>query len=195
MNHSKFTQSWQEYIATVHQLLHTTIASEYTQKNIPIDQAFHSLEKQSILCKAHDGEIIFIGNGASATMASHLAADVFKNAQIRTRVLTDNALMTAMGNDISYEEVYAEPLRLLLRNKDILVAISSSGASQNILQAAKVAREKNCFLVTFSAFSENNPLRKMGHINFYVCAKTFGFAESCHATLLHHWMDKISLEN
>ncbi len=194
MSTKKFHGPWQEYSATLERLLNTVQVTDRIQQPIAIDDAFRQLTVLSEACRTNHGEIILIGNGASATMASHLAADIFKNAEIRTRVLTDNALITAMGNDICYDEVFSAPLQQLLREQDMLVAISSSGRSKNILEAAKVAQNKACSLVTFSAFAEDNPLRHMGHLNFYVAAETFGFAESCHAALLHYWMDCILLE-
>ncbi len=194
MKHEKYKGTWQEYSAEIEAYLKNAIVTDENGQTLEINLGFRVLAKLSETCRKSHGEIIFVGNGASATMASHLSADIFKNAEIRTRVLTDTALLTAMGNDICYEQVYAEPLKLLLRDKDVLVAISSSGSSQNIIEAAKIAKEKRCLLVTFSAFAEDNPLRQMGNLNFYVGAKTFGFAESCHATLLHYWMDCIVLE-
>ncbi len=195
MNGTQFDCTWQEYTAKIESFLSSTEASDEYKQPLEINTAFARLATLSNTCKEKDAEIIFVGNGASATMASHLAADIFKNAHIRTRVLTDTALLTAMGNDICYEQVYATPLQRLLREQDILVAISSSGSSKNIIEAAKVAQERKSTLVTFSAFSADNPLRGMGTINFYVAAPTFGFAESCHATLLHYWMDCIALKS
>lgn len=135
------------------------------------------------------GTMYLIGNGASASMASHFATDIAKNAGINTHVFTDLSLITAIGNDIGYDQSYAEPLRWRAKETDMLVAISSSGNSVNILNACHVARERQLKIVTLSAMSEDNTLRKQGDLNFYVPASTYGYAESGHATILHYWTD------
>ncbi len=190
MSENRFSGTWQEYAKQMSDLFSLVEITNEKQEQLEVNDGFLSFAKLAKTCKEKNGEIVFIGNGASASLASHFSADIFKNAKIRTRVLTDLSLLTAMGNDICYEEVYATPLKQILQEQDILVAISSSGNSKNIINAAKIAQEK-CTLITFSAFSEHNPLRLMGNINFYVPASTFGFAESCHATLLHYFTDKI----
>ncbi len=180
---------WQNYIDSIQNLLKTTKVFDVYGEEKEINQAFSSIVSLAERCREEQGEIIFIGNGASAAIASHSAADIFKNAQIKTRVLTDAALITAMGNDLCYEEVYSTPLNFLLSEKDILVAISSSGNSPNIIEAAKVAQKKNASLISLSAFSPNNSLQKMGTFNFYVPAESYGKAETCHAAILHYWTD------
>jgi len=140
------------------------------------------------------GTIFFIGNGASASMASHMAADVGKNAGIRTEVFFDLALITALGNDIGYADVFAEPLRIKATEKDMLVAISSSGESVNIVKGVETADRSGSAVVTLSAMGEDNSLRGLGTLNFYLPAQTYGDAETCHAAVLHHWMDRLAAE-
>ena len=137
--------------------------------------------------------VFLIGNGASASMASHIAADLAKNAHVHTQVFTDLSLITSIANDISYDEVYAEPLRRRMTQGDMLVAISSSGQSPNILRAASRATSLGGFLVTLSAMSPENALRSLGMMNFYVPAKTYGMAETCHAAILHYWVDGMTM--
>lgn len=139
--------------------------------------------------KSNRGDLYLIGNGASASMASHVAADMGKNAGVRTDVFTDLALITAVANDISYDEVFAEPLRSRVQAGDMLAAISSSGHSPNILRGAEVVTEMGGNVVTFSAMKEDNPLRRAGKLNFYVPAMTYGTAEICHTAVLHYWID------
>lgn len=138
----------------------------------------------------HAGGCVFlVGNGASASMASHFATDLAKNGCVRTQVFTDLSLVTALGNDIRFEEIYAEPLRWYMTPGDILVAISSSGNSPNIVRAVEAARERGGFVATLSGFSPDNAIRRRGDLNFYIPAPTYGLAETGHASILHHWMD------
>jgi D-sedoheptulose 7-phosphate isomerase len=137
------------------------------------------------------GQCFLIGNGASASMASHIAADLAKNALVHTQVFTDLSLMTCMGNDLGYDQVFAEPLRRRAKPGDMLVAISSSGNSINILNAVDVALDRGVTAVTLSAMSPANPLAAKGDLNIYVPASTYGHAESCHAAILHYWVDRV----
>ena len=126
------------------------------------DVGFSRLREATLRLREASNIVYFIGNGASAAMASHIAADLAKNAYLHTRVFTDLSLITALANDLCYEEVFAEPLRRSMKQGDMLVAISSSGQSANILRAAQEARNLGGTVVTLSAMKPDNPLRTMG---------------------------------
>ena len=83
--------------------------------------------------KKADTHIFFIGHGGSSAIASHMTADFMKNGGIKTYSLYDNAVTTCMGNDYGYEYVFSRPLEFLGQENDLLVAVSSSGNSQNIV--------------------------------------------------------------
>ncbi len=133
--------------------------------------------------------VFLVGNGASASMASHFSADLCKNGRIHTEVFTDLAQLTAIANDIGYEEVFSVPLNFHMKPGDMLVAISSSGRSPNVLRGVETARDKGGLVVTLSAMDADNPLRQSGDLNSYIAAKDYGMAETGHAAILHHWMD------
>jgi D-sedoheptulose 7-phosphate isomerase len=135
------------------------------------------------------GVFFFVGNGASATMAEHLSHDCFQNADMLTYTCSETAHITAISNDISYERVFAYRITKMCRAKDVLVTISSSGDSPNILNAIEAAREKGMFVVTLSGRSSGNSSRKRGDLNFYVPLPTYGLVESAHSVLLHSWLD------
>jgi D-sedoheptulose 7-phosphate isomerase len=139
--------------------------------------------------------IYLVGNGASASMASHMSADLAKNGRLHTEVFSDLSLITAISNDMGYEHVFSEPLSRRAREDDMLVAISSSGRSPNVLAAVEIARKFKLNVVTLSAMDGDNPLRASGDLNFYIKARTYGYAESCHAAILHHWMDMVEFNN
>jgi D-sedoheptulose 7-phosphate isomerase len=103
---------------------------------------------------------------------------------------SDSAILTALGNDIGYDEVFATPLRWYGKAGDQLVTISSSGNSPNILRAIETARELGLSVVTLSGLRPDNKSRKLGDLNFYVPAKTYGIAESIHQVLLHLCIDR-----
>jgi len=140
---------------------------------------------------AHEAgnKLLFVGNGASASMASHYALDFSKNCGIRALALNDGAMLTALVNDIGGEAIFAEQIGFYARSGDVLVAISSSGSSPNILKAVDRARDLGCGVITFSGFDSENPLRHSGDLNFHVAGDEYGFVEVAHNALIHAILD------
>ena len=186
--------NWQHSVQRLISLLVELSFGNESGQGVHADVAFTRLAELTSLIRKSRSTIYFIGNGASASMASHYAADFAKNGHLHTQVFSDLALITAVANDLDYSRVFAEPLRQRGNAGDMLVAISSSGESPNILKAVDVARERGMKVVTLSAMSPVNPLRRMGDLNAYVAADCYGDAETCHASILHHWMDLIEVK-
>ena len=184
-------KQWDQNIQVLYNILNELSILDVSGNALHPNIALDKWKALTLKNRASDNVVFFVGNGASASMASHFAADVAKNAGIRTNVFTDTALMTALANDLCYEEVYAEPLRWNMKDGDMLVAISSSGNSPNIVRAVKTAKSLKGIVITLSAMSEDNSIRKLGDLNFYVPAQTYGLAETAHAAILHYWMDMI----
>ena len=148
---------------------------------------------QAVRDRRSAGKLIFIGNGGSATIASHMAIDFLKNANIPAIALNDPAALTCIGNDLGFESTFAKQVELLANPGDLVILISSSGASPNILAAARAARDRRCELVTLSGFEPDNPLRALGDLNFYVPAgnSRYGYVEIAHLTILHAVLDAV----
>lgn len=132
---------------------------------------------------------IFIGNGGSAAIASHMAIDYSKNGRLPSLAFNDGPALTCLGNDLGFENVFAEQIKLHARQGDLLFAISSSGASANILAAVKQAKESGCQVITLSGFSADNPLREQGALNWYVKSLEYGFVEISHLVICHAILD------
>ena len=141
--------------------------------------------------KKNPSNIFFIGNGGSSAIASHMTADFMKNGGMNTYSLYDNALTTCMGNDYGYEYVFSRPLEFLIREGDLLVAISSSGNSANIVNAVRVAKEKNAEVLTLTGFKEDNQAKQLGDYNLYVPCMEYGIVESIHNLILQEIVDII----
>ncbi len=141
--------------------------------------------------KSNHKSIFFIGNGASCSMASHFATDFTKNGGIRSYACNEGTLLTCFNNDFSYESAYLEIIRRYMNKDDALIAISSSGKSENILNAVDFV--KNHYIknpvVTLSGFNKNNPLRQKGKYNLFLGIEDYGFVESGHAYYLHLLID------
>lgn len=140
-------------------------------------------------CKHNNGKLIWIGNGGSAAIASHSAIDYWKNGGIKSIDFNAGPLLTCMGNDYGYQSVFEKPLEMFAEKNDVLIAISSSGKSENILKGVMAARGKGCAVITFSGFSADNPLRSMGDLNFYVPSNHYGLVELAHGVLCHGLLD------
>jgi D-sedoheptulose 7-phosphate isomerase len=185
------SQNWQQHTSELHARLAGLTFSDGAGERIDTDAGYAQWCVRTVELRQNRGTVYLIGNGASASMASHFAADLAKNAQLNTQVFSDLSLITAISNDMGYEHVFAEPLRRRGHQRDMLVAISSSGKSPNILAAVDVAKEIGMTIVTLTGMGGDNPLRSRGSLNLYVAAESYSLAESCHAAALHWWIDQI----
>jgi D-sedoheptulose 7-phosphate isomerase len=144
-----------------------------------------------LACQRRDGTIFVLGNGGSAATASHFACDLAKGTQIpgqrpfRVIPLTDNVpLLTAWGNDSSYERVFAEQLATLVRDGDVVVLISASGNSPNVLHAAAVARERNATTIAWTGESGGR-LAPVSDITVRVPLASIEQVEDAHLIIAH----------
>ena len=112
--------------------------------------------------KMRRSSVFFIGNGGSCAIASHMTADFMKNGGMNTCCLYDQSVLTCMGNDYGYEYIFSRPMDFLLKEGDLVVAISSSGNSQNIINAINIAKEKKAAVITFTGFQADNRANQMG---------------------------------
>lgn len=185
---------WSGTVRRLTELLHGLIFTGPEGQDCPVDSAFERWSAWAAEVRECERTVYLIGNGASASMASHFAADLAKNGHLHTQVFSDICLVTAISNDIDFAEIYAEPLRRRGKKGDLLIAISSSGKSPNILRGVSVAQALGLTVVTLTGFAADNPLRRMGHLNAYLPAQTYGEAETAHAAVLHSWMDMVEVK-
>lgn len=136
--------------------------------------------------------IFFIGNGGSNSICSHMMEDYGKIGGFRTFAFSDAALITCYANDYGYENAMAEWLKLHLDAGDLLIAISSSGESKNIVNAATVAQSKQAKIITLTGFAEKNVLSQMGDVNMHLPIKNYGIVECFHQTILHIILDSLN---
>ncbi len=144
-------------------------------------------------------QIFVIGNGGSASTASHIANDLSKGTSVpgvrRFRVisLTDNvATMTAWSNDVSYDDVFVEQLKNLIDPGDLVIAISASGNSENIIRAIRHAKAIGCKTIGWTGFG-GGKLREMADVSVVVDSHEYGPVEDVHLILnhiLHSWIRK-----
>ncbi|HAZ10455.1 MAG TPA: phosphoheptose isomerase [Candidatus Omnitrophica bacterium] len=177
------------YFEKLNRLFMEMEASDKNRKRVDISSALKSSVELIKKTAGKGNKIMFIGNGGSASISSHMAIDFWKNSGIKAVSFNDSAQLTCLGNDFGYEHVFEKPIEFFAETGDVLIAISSSGKSKNILKGVKAARLKKCKVITMSGFSKNNPLRKMGYLNFYVPSDSYGFVEIAHGAICHLFAD------
>jgi len=138
---------------------------------------------------------IIVGNGGSAAISSHVSVDLTKNAGIRTINFNEYDLITCFANDYGYEKWVEKSLQFYAESGDVIILISSSGASKNIINAAKKAREMGLIVITFSGFRKNNPLKSFGDLNLWVDSSEYNIVETVHQIWLLALADRLAGKN
>ena len=140
---------------------------------------------------ARGRKIVLAGNGASAAIASHVAVDLTKVCGIRAVNFNEADLITCFANDYGYEQWMARAISAYADPGDVAVLVSSSGASTNVLAAARQARDSGLRVVTFSGFERDNPLRAWGDLNLWVDSRSYNVIEVTHQSWLLAAVDSI----
>ena len=175
-------------------------SSEYFNNYIKIkDQLLKNVNKKElkniikeILTAVKKQRNIFsCGNGGSASTAEHLSCDFSKqacsdtNLNIKVFSLNSNiSLMTAIANDISYDDIFSFQLNRFGKPNDVLLLFSVSGSSKNILKCAKVAKRKKIKIISFTGFN-GGKIKKISKHNINFATNNFGIVEDCHLTIMH----------
>ena len=166
-----------------------TYISNYLSKlsNLFID--FHHEDFLKIIqclkeIKRNKKKVILVGNGGSAAMASHVSVDLTKMCKIRAINFNEADLLTCFSNDYGYENWVQKALSFHADKGDLLICISSSGESQNIINGAKFAKQIGCKVITLTGFDKKNKVRKLGNINLWLNSKNYNLIEMTH----HIWL-------
>lgn len=175
----------------IEKLDQTEIWKETAEKCASYDAGMKLLVDTFTAHKVKNSQLFFIGNGGSSAIASHMTADFMKNGGMNTYSLYDNAVTTCMGNDYGYACIFSRPMEFLVRDGDLVVAISSSGNSENILNAIETARSKGASIITFTGFQPDNRAKSLGDVNVYVPCEKYGIVESIHNLMLQQIVDLI----
>ncbi len=143
-----------------------------------------ALKDMASSTQAAGRKVIIAGNGGSAAIASHCAVDFTKNAGIRCINFNEPDLITCFANDYGYAWWLQKALECYADDGDLIILISSSGKSPNMVNAARYATARGLTLVTFTGFSLDNPLKALGHLNFWVDSRSYNVVEMTH----HIWL-------
>lgn len=162
------------------------------EESLAEEVALDLMKKALQETKKGGGSVYIIGNGGSAATASHIHLELIKNLRIKASAFSDSNLTTSIGNDCSFDEIYKLPLEVMLHPQDLLIALSTSGKSSNILQAVQIARQKGCRVITLSGGLPENPLRQSGNLNIWVPSSDTSLVEITHFLLLHTLVDHMA---
>ena len=160
----------------------------FDERIYPVLEEFKALAER---VREHNAKMIFAGNGASAAISAHGAVDFTKQGKIRGITFNEADLITCFANDFGYEKWLKMAIEYYFDKGDCIILISSSGTSKNIVNAAKYAKRKGIYLITFSGFDSKNPLRKLGKINFWLNSKDYNIIESVHQIWLLSIVDSL----
>ena len=140
------------------------------------------------------GDVLLVGNGGLLAVAEHIAVDLWTQAGIRAQAIADPVEITAAANDHGFDVSLSRPVERLARRASLLIAMSASGNSKNVIEAVAAARRHGLGVVTFSAGAGDNPLRVLGDLNCYIPTKSVGAAQVVIHALLHAVCEELSTE-
>ncbi len=183
-------EGWTDYFETIAGGLRAMEVTDHAGTALTPGEGVARWVAATRVTQERGGQLYIIGNGGSAGMASHMAADACKNGHLRAFAFNDASLLTSISNDLAYDQVFSLPLQRLGRTGDLVVAISSSGNSPNIVRALETSRELGLESITLTGMRADNRARTLGTVNFYVDAPRYGWIESAHQVILHHWFDQ-----
>tara|TARA_Y100000588_G_C14056518_1_gene839549 strand:+ start:34 stop:582 length:549 start_codon:yes stop_codon:yes gene_type:complete len=131
-----------------------------------------------------NNKIYIVGNGGSASIASHVSVDFTKVARVKSQTFNNANIITCFANDYGHDNWVKEAIKAYCYKNDLIIIISSSGKSTNMINAAIYCKENQNDLITLSGFEKNNQLSKLGKINFHVESKNYNHIEMTHHIIL-----------
>ncbi|MBD63448.1 MAG: phosphoheptose isomerase [Gammaproteobacteria bacterium] len=145
-----------------------------------IDLKFEEFRKIALKIKNSDGKLIFAGNGASASISAHGAVDFTKQGGVRAVTFNEANVITCFSNDFGYDNWVCEALKFYAKKNDAIVLISVSGESPSVVNAAETAKDLGIPIITFTGRDQNNSLKSLGDVNFWVDSNAYNIVECIH---------------
>ena len=145
-----------------------------------IIEKIKSLYEIVLNIKKKNNKILIFGNGGSAAIASHFSVDMTKMARVRTVNFNESNLLTCFSNDYGYENWVKKCIEFYADKEDLIILISSSGESKNMINAAQLCNKRKLNLVTFTGFKASNKLKKYGYLNFWAKSTIYNHIENVH---------------
>ena len=170
MNYSSY---FKKYNKTIYELINN-LNSNLIEQSVKLIQK--SIKKKS--------RVYIVGNGGSASIASHVSVDFAKVARVPSATFNNSNLITCFANDYGYKNWVVEAIKAYTNKNDLIILMSSSGTSKNIVNAAQYCKSNKIDLITLSGFNKDNPLSKLGNINFHIDSNKYNYIEMSHHIIL-----------
>ena len=145
-----------------------------------VSETMTAMKKLLLKTRDSGNKVLIVGNGGSAAMASHVSVDLTKQAGIRTVNFNEADLITCFANDYGYENWVTKAIEFYGDEGDVAILISSSGKSNNIINAASQANKMGIHVITLTGFKQDNPLKKLGELNFWLDSRAYNIIENTH---------------
>jgi len=162
-----------QYNKSIYELINNVNANLIEQSVQLIQRSIHNKSK-----------VYIVGNGGSASIASHVSVDFAKVARVPSSTFNNSNLITCFANDYGYENWVVEAIKAYTNINDLIILISSSGTSKNIVNAAQYCKDNNIDLITLSGFNKDNPLSTLGNVNFHIESTEYNYIEMSHHIIL-----------
>ena len=162
-----------QYNKSIYELINSVNANLIEQSVQLIQRSIHNKSK-----------VYIVGNGGSASIASHVSVDFVKVARVPSSTFNNSNLITCFANDYGYENWVVEAIKAYTNINDLIILISSSGTSKNIVNAAQYCKDNNIDLITLSGFNKDNPLSTLGNVNFHIESTEYNYIEMSHHIIL-----------
>tara|TARA_B100000378_G_scaffold268532_1_gene255765 strand:+ start:136 stop:684 length:549 start_codon:yes stop_codon:yes gene_type:complete len=162
-----------QYNKSIYELINNVNANLIEQSVQLIQRSIHNKSK-----------VYIVGNGGSASIASHVSVDFAKVARVPSSTFNNSNLITCFANDYGYENWVVEAIKAYTNINDLIILISSSGTSKNIVNAAQYCKDNNIDLITLSGFTKDNPLSTLGNVNFHIESTEYNYIEMSHHIIL-----------
>ena len=172
-------------------LLTNSVFSDGQEQILEGETVIQQMLAEFTRVRQQQAKIIVLGNGGSAAIASHVITDLRNVGGLCALTLHEAAPLTCFTNDFGYEQAFAKQITAFAHPNDLLIAISSSGKSLNIINAVLAANQKGLAVMTLSGFQPNNPLRQLGRWNYWLNSSHYGMVELGHLFVLHHITDHL----
>ena len=181
-----------DYLHRLSQLMLQVQVTDLAGTTLSLEEGADRAVQLIVDVESASRKVMLGGNGGSSAIVSHAQNDLSESSNVRAMVFTEQPVLTARANDHGYGSVFERPIEMWAEPGDLLVTVSSSGKSENIIRALRMARSKGCNLMTFSGFAADNPSRLLGDLNFYVPSTVYVYVETAHTALLHYLTTRIS---
>ena len=158
--------------------------SKLLKSNDEIIESLIQIRDILLDAKKNRKKVLIFGNGGSSAIASHFTVDITKNFNLPCLNFNEAALITCFANDYGYENWVVEAVKAYTNTNDLIILISSSGTSKNIVNAAQYCKDNNIDLITLSGFNKDNPLSTLGNVNFHIESTEYNYIEMSHHIIL-----------